>query len=121
MTLENSFYEIIGRSGSGLTGLFRIALLPGCEVYKGHFPGNPVSPGVCTIQTVKECAERLTGHKLQIDSIRRCRLTAVITPEECPELDIKIELTPADKGYNIVSSVCNGERTYMELKGELTV
>ena len=61
MLLENSYYKIIGRSGEGLDAVFRVALLPDCEVYKGHFPGNPVSPGVCNIETIKECAMLLTG------------------------------------------------------------
>ncbi len=120
MTLENSYYKITGMDGDGQSGVFHIALLPDCEVYRGHFPGNPVSPGVCTIETVKELAERLAGQKLQLGSIRRCRLTAVITPTDCPELDVKIDLTPADNGYSIVATVCHGELTYMELKGELT-
>ncbi len=120
MKLENNYYKLIGMSCGGLSGVFHIALCPDCEVYKGHFPGNPVSPGVCNIQTVKECAERLTGQRLQIGSIRRCRLTAVVTPSACPELDVKIDLTPAETGYGITATVSDSARTYMEMKGELT-
>ncbi|MBQ0740088.1 3-hydroxyacyl-ACP dehydratase, partial [Aquimarina celericrescens] len=27
------------------------------KIFKGHFPGNPVTPGVCMIQIIKELAE----------------------------------------------------------------
>ena len=27
------------------------------EFFQGHFPNNPVSPGVCNIEMIKECAE----------------------------------------------------------------
>ena len=32
----------------------QITLNPAHEIFKGHFPGNPVMPGVCTVQIVKE-------------------------------------------------------------------
>ncbi len=121
MHLENNYYKLICMQSNGLSGVFHIALCPDCDVYRGHFPGNPVSPGVCNIQTIKECAEKLTGQQLQISSIRRCRLTAVATPATCPELDVKINLTPTEIGYNITSTVSDTEHTYMELKGEMTV
>ncbi|MCD8203317.1 MAG: beta-hydroxyacyl-ACP dehydratase [Prevotella sp.] len=121
MVLENYYYKLISMQSNGLSGMFHIALCPDCDVYRGHFPDNPVSPGVCNIQTVKECAEKLTGQPLQVSSIRRCRLTAVITPATCPEMDIKINMTPTESGYDITSTISDTERTYMELKGEMTV
>ncbi len=121
MYLENNYYKLISMHNDGLSGVFHIALCPDCDVYRGHFPGNPVSPGVCNIQTVKECAEKLTGKRLHINSIRRCRLTAVATPTVCPELEIKINLMPTETGYVITSTVSDNTRTYMELKGEMTV
>ena len=93
--LENSYYKIIGRSGEGLDAVFRVALLPDCEVYKGHFPGNPVSPGVCNIETITECAMLLTGKRVLIDTIR--------------------------KGFAVTAKIADNERTYMEYKGEMTV
>ncbi len=119
--MENNYYKLIGITRSnGLNAVFHIALCPDCEVYRGHFPGNPVSPGVCNIQTIKECAERLTGRQLQIGSIRRCRLPSVVTPATCPELDVEINLTPVGTGYGIIATVYDTKHTYMELKGEMT-
>ena len=31
-------------------------------IFKGHFPGNPVMPGVCMIQIIKELTEEATGN-----------------------------------------------------------
>lgn len=121
MLLENSYYKIIGRSGEGLDAVFRVALLPDCEVYKGHFPGNPVSPGVCNIETIKECAMLLTGKRLLIDTIRQCRLTAVASPSVCPEVEVTLSYSPVGKGFAVTAKIADNERTYMEYKGEMTV
>lgn len=121
MLLENSYYKIIGRSGEGLDAVFRVALLPDCEVYKGHFPGNPVSPGVCNIETIKECAMLLTGKRLVIDTIRQCRLTAVASPSVCPEVEVTLSCSLVGKGFAVTAKIADNERTYMEYKGEMTV
>lgn len=117
MHLENNYYKLLSMRADGLGGLFHIALLPDCEVYRGHFPGNPVCPGVMNIQTVKVLAERLAGRRLQISTIRQCRLTAVATPSVCPELDVRVSLSPVEGGYSVSASLSDDVRTYLDFKG----
>lgn len=54
MLLEN-FYKIIHRKEreDGKREI-EIELNPGHALYQGHFPGQPVVPGVCTLQMIKE-------------------------------------------------------------------
>ena len=121
MKLENNYYELISMHCGGTGGVFHFTLRPDCEVYRGHFPGNPVCPGVCNMQMIKECAERLTGQRLHIGSIRRCRLTAVATPAACPELTVKIDLQPVGDGYTVTATISDARQTYMDYKGKMTV
>ena len=121
MKLEGYYYDLIEERADAQGGTFRIALRQDCDIYAGHFPGRPVCPGVCHIQVVKECAERLTGKKLRIGHIRQCRLTAVAVPSACSELAVSIQLQPAEEGYRIAATVADTERTYMEYKGEMSV
>lgn len=120
MRLEHHYYELDSMHTGGRHGRFHIALRPDCEVYRGHFPGNPVCPGVCHIQTVKELTERLTGCRLRIRSIRLCRLKAVATPSACPELCVDISLSDTDGGLLVEARMADAERTYMDFKGEMT-
>lgn len=121
MKLEDNYYELISMHSSGMSGVFHISLCLDCNIYRGHFPRNPVCPGVCNIQTIKECAERLADKRLRISSIRQCRLTAVATPATCPEVDVTVSLQPTEAGYNIIATIVDATRTYMEYKGEMTV
>jgi 3-hydroxyacyl-[acyl-carrier-protein] dehydratase len=34
-----------------------LSINPGSEILKGHFPGHPVIPGACMLQTLKEVLE----------------------------------------------------------------
>jgi 3-hydroxyacyl-[acyl-carrier-protein] dehydratase len=122
MILKNNYYKTISReSGGEGDTVFRIALLPDCKIYDGHFPGNPVCPGVYNIQTIKECVEEYTGKSLRMGSIRQCRLTAVITPRECDELEVHLVVTPTEGGYQVVARICDATQTYLEYKGEMNV
>ena len=121
MLLENKYYKIINTKVDGLSAVSRIVLLPACDVYRGHFPGNPVCPGVCNIETIKECAILLAGRKLQISTIRQCRLTAVASPALCPEVDVTVSLLPTDRGFTVTAKIADAERTYMEYKGDMIV
>ena len=47
MLLENKYYQIKEMKMNQQEGIFRLRLLPDCDIYRGHFPSNPVCPGVC--------------------------------------------------------------------------
>ncbi len=119
--LENKYYQIISVQSGELSATFHIAILPDCDVYRGHFPGNPVCPGVCNIETLRECVSKLLHKKVRISTIKQCRLTAVATPTTCSELDVKVEVTPVGENYTVTASIFDGGKTYMEFKGDMTV
>ena len=57
MILQNELYTIV-ETGDNVA---RIRLLPECAIYQGHFPGNPVTPGVCQVGIVEELAGMICG------------------------------------------------------------
>jgi len=120
MTLLNDYYRIENRVADGGDTLFDIALLPNYCAYAGHFPGNPVAPGVCNIQMIKECAELLAGRSLFIVHIARCRFSAIITPLATPRLQLRINVMPVtDETYTISATLFDDTTTYIQFKGEL--
>lgn len=124
MLLYNKYFiceNIARQEENELAGTFHLKLLPECDVYRGHFPGNPVCPGVCNIETIKECAMMFVGQELTITSIKVCRLTAIATPSVCPEIDVTLLMTPTEQGYSINATISDSQRTYMEYKGDLAI
>ena len=119
MLLKKKFYDIIESHKDGATGVYHVAILPECSVYQGHFPGDPICPGVCNIETIKECVCDLLGCDLRIQSIKQCRLTAIATPTVCPEVSITINCTPKDEAFIIQATIADDKQTYMEFKGTL--
>jgi len=63
------------------------------EVFKGHFPGNPIMPGVCMIQIIKELTEKITNETLMIQTLANVKFMALINPENNPELRLELDIT----------------------------
>jgi 3-hydroxyacyl-[acyl-carrier-protein] dehydratase len=119
--LNNYYYKISNQWTTDNVTLFDVMLLPECNVYEGHFPGMPVAPGVCNIQMIKECVERIAGKTLLLESMLQCKFLTMITPEQHPELQIRIESTEIEDNRIKVSATIGRDNTdYVIFKGEFS-
>lgn len=57
-------------------------------IYKAHFPGNPVTPGVCLIQIVGELTAKRFATPLQLLKVVNLKFAAPVSPVATPVLDI---------------------------------
>ena len=97
MLLEN-FYKIIHRKEreDGKREI-EIELNPGHALYQGHFLGQPVVPGVCTLQMIKESAEQIVNRPLQYVQIASSKFLSAINPLETPRLQLFIRLEETEE------------------------
>jgi 3-hydroxyacyl-[acyl-carrier-protein] dehydratase len=121
ISLLNEYYSIDSRTVEGDDTLFGITLLPDYCAYEGHFPGNPVSPGVCNIQMIKECAVLLTGKQLFLGTISQCKWSAVMSPQTTPHLQLRMHVNQTEGSYKVNASIYDSATIYIEFKGEMTL
>ena len=62
--LLNNFYTVDELTKSENELQASIQFHPEHEIFEGHFPGQPVVPGVCMVQIVKEFMQLATEEKL---------------------------------------------------------
>lgn len=118
--LIKDYYTItnVSKQENG-TARFEVSLNADCQVYEGHFPGEPVSPGVCNIQMIKECAELIAGKPLFLNNLQQCRLTTLVTPLAHPQVEVNILLEEKGETYKLKATIGKGEETYLDMKAEL--
>ena len=82
MTLSGDFFTIEGRlpASDGMAYGFDVRLNPEHFIYKAHFPGHPITPGVCLMQMVAELAQEAEGCSLYVRSVRNAKYTCVVVP-----------------------------------------
>jgi 3-hydroxyacyl-[acyl-carrier-protein] dehydratase len=59
-------------------------------VFAGHFPGQPLLPGIFQIEMTRLAAERTFGGTLQIREVIRAKFLRPIVPEETIRLSLKL-------------------------------
>lgn len=74
----------------------KISLNPTHDIFKGHFPGNPIMPGVCMMQVIKELTEDVIKKELFLQKSTNIKFMAKINPEVNPDLLINIEYSIED-------------------------
>lgn len=82
MKLKNNLYTVKSRHLEGLTGFYELELNPECFIYQAHFPGEPITPGVCIMQIGKEVLEDALGKNLQVAAVKNIKFLSVISPKE---------------------------------------
>ncbi len=66
------------------------------RVFEGHFPGNPVMPGVCMIQIIKELTEKALEKKLFLSVASNVKFMAIINPEKNGIIQLVLDITEED-------------------------
>ena len=94
---------------------FTIRLHPDCEVYKGHFPGQPVAPGVCQLRVVKDCLETVLGQRARFTRIKQCKFMRMIIPSEVDTMDVCLTLS---EDHTLNALVQDAQNTFVKIKAE---
>lgn len=76
------FYTIEAITENGEEYTCMIRLNPEHDVYKGHFPGMPVLPGVCMLRIMKECVSAVLDAPMRFQTITSCKFLSVVNPLE---------------------------------------
>lgn len=90
--LLKDFYTIVSATEEDSTFVTRLKINKEHPVYDGHFPQRPVTPGVILMQLFKEEVERRLQQKLRLKSVANVKFTAVVNPNETPELTLRSEI-----------------------------
>lgn len=97
-----------------IEGAYEVVLLtnPAHPIYQAHFPGSPITPGVCLIQAAGELLENKLGRKLYLQSIKNVKFLLVLVPEEGKKIKYVFS--------NIVEDE-NGVKTQVLINDDTTV
>lgn len=104
MKLKNELYKVTGKTLIGSEAYYDIALNPEHFIYQAHFPGEPVTPGVCIIQVAKELLEDALGKTLTLVKVKNVKFLSVISPLQSISLNYHIGKIAEDETSHTVKA-----------------
>lgn len=99
----HGYFRIISENIQEHQAIFHVELLPSCPVYAGHFPGNPVAPGACNIEMVRQCASIALQREVRIAGIRLCKFMKLLRPGTSETLTLQLSWQDDTLGAAVMS------------------
>ncbi len=92
------------------------------RIFQGHFPANPVVPGVVSIQIIQEILSQHLGLQLQLSRARMIKFPNMINPQEYPKVSVQIDFTQDETAAcKVTAQVFFKEIIFVKFKGIMQV
>ncbi|HXO77616.1 MAG TPA: hypothetical protein VN824_20325, partial [Puia sp.] len=116
--LEDDFFHITTLQTAGDTVKVLLKINPAHAIFEGHFPGQPVVPGVCLMQMVKEITEKVLGKETRLVKADQIKFLAVLIPAENQPLQMELKFRARENSETGVDAQLANETTvFFKFKG----
>lgn len=105
MKLQDSLYNIVSRTPADGGEDFLVRLNAEHFIYKAHFPGEPITPGVCLLQMCVELLSLHVGSVLALSCAKNVKYLKIVVPDQTPELLVslrKVQEITTDDGADVI-------------------
>lgn len=88
-------------------------------IFKGHFPGQPVLPGVCMLEMIQEIMEEQLRQKLRISKGPLIKFLTMINPDKNPFIIIEVQYDLTDEKITVRGKIFYEPTIFMKYHLEL--
>lgn len=89
--LKDSFFTITSITSQDDKTLVSVEINKDHNVFEGHFPDNPVVPGVFLVQMIRETIETLQEKKFKISKADEIKFMNMVIPQLSSQLTLEIQ------------------------------
>lgn len=117
-----TFYTIQQQEQEDNKATFQLALNPHHAIYEGHFPHQPVMPGVCMLQLVTELTAQALGLDLQLKKASQAKFLVPIVPQQFPQIQLITHYqASAEQEWKVTASIQVEKQVFFKFKGLLAL
>jgi 3-hydroxyacyl-[acyl-carrier-protein] dehydratase len=117
MPLDDFFTFQLTESGPGFAKA-RVTINAQHPLYKGHFPEQPVTPGVVLVEIIRQVLSSVVNKQLMMDSAKELKFMAPVIPSVVSQVNLNIEYSETNCKISANCIIADEVRTFVKLKGE---
>ena len=114
MKLINDFYHIIATEESGEASVYKVKLNAAHDIYRVHFPGNPVTPGVCLVQMATEILEQKFDKRFVLSTAVNIKFKRLVAPTDEPSF-VFSKIVPEDDLIKTIISIEDEQGQFVKM------
>lgn len=118
--LYDDFYRVTDLKTEEGNVNAQIHFNPAHRIFDGHFPGQPVVPGVCMLEMVKEILSLVTGKQLHLHKSDNLKFLTVIDPRNHPSVNINIRYKQTEAGLSADAQLSYEQVFFFKCKGDFS-
>lgn len=84
-------------------------------IFKGHFPGQPIVPGVCMIRIVRELMETCLKSSCRLVAAHSVKFMAFLDPSEATAVDVVIDFNLGENCYSVKAALSSAPVVYFKM------
>lgn len=81
MVFRDDFYFIDAKERTDAGVRYTLRFNADHTIYKAHFPGEPITPGVCILQVGLDLLADAVDHALEVVNVKNVKFLSVLHPE----------------------------------------
>jgi 3-hydroxyacyl-[acyl-carrier-protein] dehydratase len=117
MLAKNNFYTITAYENEAGVVNAEIEINKEHEIFSGHFPSQPVVPGVCMMQIVRELLEKAIGRPTVLKKGDDIKFLAVINPIINNLISAVLKYSIAEDVVTVTATLSKDELVHFKFKG----
>jgi 3-hydroxyacyl-[acyl-carrier-protein] dehydratase len=115
--LAGNFYKIVQDHAAEGARHVTIELNAGHAIFGGHFPEQPVVPGVCMMQTIQELLEGALNKKVILQKASNMKFLNMIDPVQQPLADIVLQYTTIEEQIKVTATIKRDDKVFLKFQG----
>jgi 3-hydroxyacyl-[acyl-carrier-protein] dehydratase len=119
--VQNDIFQILSSEQSDGKVTAQVSINKDSEIFTGHFPDEPVVPGACILQLVKDVLEDAFKKPLLLRKASHLKFISMIIPEDDQEATLELIYKTEEDVLQVTAKLSTAHLVCFKFQGSFVI